>query len=353
MDRIQKIAPKLFRSRYIGPPLSGRWHVYDLVIDLLGDSYICSADGIPGTWQLAPIVPVPPPVISIVDLTPSSTTAADPTYTVIGTNLDLVDYFTAYVDLVGETVALTILLPDPNILQLSGVLALIEGALGSVRPYSFVVRAYKNGVVVATSPAATATVVGHPMDDAQYPFTPGPTTLTIEVDNRLVTYEDAPAGGGLTTIPLVLATPPYETYSFVAWIRKVNLDGSLYFLQVDLNGAQNLRFYNGALSAVAAQVTGLPTVESDPLTLNDTNWHMVAFVRDAGVETHFLYLDGALVGSAIAPGSAVFDNPLPSIAVGVPGPGPSGPMWGTAAFWTRALSGAEVQNLFDTTVFPA
>lgn len=58
-DLITKFAPKLFRSLYVGPPTSGTWLKYDIVIDLLGDRYVCSDDGSPGIWQLAPLNVLP------------------------------------------------------------------------------------------------------------------------------------------------------------------------------------------------------------------------------------------------------------------------------------------------------
>ena len=145
-----------------------------------------------------------------------------------------------------------------------------------------------------------------------------------------------------------------QTFSALIWFKGNPADSSMQALMsrgsnswsLDLNGATGFLIWNsGAGSATA------------PTIYNDGKWHQAAGVYDGA--HNYLYVDGSLVGSSVASGRIV--GSTNDIYLGgdpdYMTPGVNERYFGgaiaQAAFFTNALSAAQVQSTYKAATTPS
>lgn len=356
-DLIQKIAPKLFRSRYIGPPTSGKWFKYDLVIDLLGVTYGCSVEGSPGTWQAVPLTG-PPGVPTLTAAAPPTTDAPAQVFTLTGLNLDQVTQVTVQDDATPPSyysVPFLVVTVQEIHVNAGAVQTLIDN--GSVVPFSFRFRIWDAVAARDFSDyiPVTAPPIIDPMADALFTaFDGGPGQIVVDVALGIAGYhlavlENLP---GYIQSVYVPNAPPTNQWTSAVFFRRRDADGGMITFANVQAPAWNLDYYNGALDTVSAALTGNFPVEMLPMWLppDDYNWHMAVFVHDWLAGSKTLYLDGALAVQDVL-GSPNTLTECYAYAGTMPPVGAA--CQGAPIFWRRALDGVEVAAIWATTSFPA
>jgi hypothetical protein len=177
-------------------------------------------------------------------------------------------------------------------------------------------------------------------------------------------------GGG--NLPSALNPTNTSPLTLVTWFRGNIADAPGRFQEMVGHGDSSYRL---ALGQVAAenhfnpgpgpelQFTNAAQIATNGWALNDGNWHMVAGVSDG--TNDFMYLDGVLALSATTVGGINIVGNTNDLLLG----GDSEytyATWGSAntirnfdgqiahvAFWTNALSAAEIQSLYNAASVPA
>ena len=258
------------------------------------------------------------------------------------------------VSLEGETPDLGLMIDSPTQATVSGALEALA-LLGSVPPFSFVVRLYSS-----TDPAAyvdsgpvSVTQGANPLDDAQYLLqadAPGSDPLAVGAYTLGYLPSPAPGDGAVTVVPV---TPPgggpQRRHSFAVWFSSINGPspaGTFAFCQ--LTGAGAFQMKLGAANDL--QVTDYLWSANDPGPPygTDATWHLFVLTRDNN--TIRVYYDGAEIIFDPTAQLVDFDNPNPTLDVGQMSVFFNS--IGTGAVWFRALSPAEVTALQTLTTFP-
>ncbi|HEX3720323.1 MAG TPA: DUF2341 domain-containing protein [Verrucomicrobiae bacterium] len=175
-------------------------------------------------------------------------------------------------------------------------------------------------------------------------------------------------GGG--SLPPALNPTGASPLTLVTWFRGNIADSPGRFQELVGHGDSSYRLALGQATGEnhfnpgpGPEITNAPLYQSNGFALNDGNWHMVAGVSDG--TNDYLYLDGILAKSSnTASGINIVGN-TNDLLIG----GDSEytyASWGGAntirdldgqiahvAFWTNALSAAQIQSLFNAAGVPA
>lgn len=204
--------------------------------------------------------------------------------------------------------------------------------------------------VSAVSNAMTVTAAAPaPMDDAQFlafdDVVPNMAPIAVGADQIGYIEEFPESGAGsITTIPFVLAAPPYDNYSIAIWMRKKEPTGSVAEF---LTSGGTIPVIAAGISGSAVNVTMGGSIPS--CSVNNDAWHLIVAIRDQDSGNVTLYKDGVLIDTEAA-GAA---SPLTvggNLVIG--NVGPEAALVGTVALWTRALTVEEADALYADTVFP-
>lgn len=247
-------------------------------------------------------------------------------------------------ELTGE---LAFFILDPTHIQVFGVMAALAALPSAMDPpFEFSLHAYRGNAI---SDQVSVTAPLDPMADAQFlAYTGGAGTHPLNVAGRDLAYLwDGLSAGMVTPVPITVPTPIYA-YSFAVWIRNNSAFGMTDFAQATLSISDTFQLYNGALQSIIANLSTDSVASASGLipVPGGGTWYLCVLTRESVGGNMKLFVNGAKVGEEACTINITMDHPSQSMPVG------NLETYGTAAFWNRALSEAEVLDLFNQTSFP-
>jgi len=304
------------------------------------------------------VFPFPLPPFAITDAQPTPVASVDdPNFVITGSGFESTAFnlYAFGASSFGTTLVdpLNYTIDSDTQITVTGLLPILMGLPFATPPLTFVFIIAVGATPVATSPAIAVTAPpANPLDDAQYVLqVSDPGFSPLPVGTYTLGYNPANLGAGaVTTIPITLPSPAGNfDHSFAIWFSSVNtITPCGIFAFCQLSGASHFRSRIGASFDLTTEdhtwSSNLPGPYAD-----DPTWHLLVLTRDNN--TMHLYWDGVEVAFDPTAQQVDFNNPSPSLAVGIA----SGPFFnaiGTGAVWFRALSAQDVTDLYTLTTFP-